>query len=51
MTLLREAVEKQRNYYIKRLINAGILIESNKRIEDYTLSQLKSIYKQIRKEL
>jgi hypothetical protein len=44
---LRQAVEKLRHYYIKKLINAGIYQASDVRLHSLTISELESIVKKI----
>jgi Fur-regulated basic protein A len=41
---LREAVEKKKQFYMKRLLEAGIYKESDLRLYQLTLSELKQIY-------
>jgi hypothetical protein len=47
MTYLREAVEKKRQYFIKLLIQAGVLQSTNPSIEKLTLSELEYLYKKL----
>jgi hypothetical protein len=42
---LREAVEKKKQIYMKRILEAGIYKESDLRLYQLTLSELKQIYK------
>jgi hypothetical protein len=41
---LREAVEKQKQIYMKRMLEAGIYKESDLRLYQLTLSELEQIY-------
>jgi hypothetical protein len=41
---LREAVEKKKQIYMKRILEAGIYKESDLRLYQLTLSELKQIY-------
>ncbi len=42
---LREAVEKKKQMYIQKLLNAGVYKVSDRQLYDLTLSELETIYK------
>ncbi|MFB9761574.1 MULTISPECIES: Fur-regulated basic protein FbpA [Bacillaceae] len=46
--LLRKAVERQKRFYIERLLEAGIYKKSNVHLYEMTLSDLKQVYQSYR---
>lgn len=48
MALFRKAVEKQREFFMKKLIQAGVFQKSD-RIHDLTLTELAKEYKNLQK--
>ncbi|WP_442598346.1 Fur-regulated basic protein FbpA [Neobacillus sp. D3-1R] len=45
---LRQAVEKAREYYIEKLIEAGVYKHSEQQLYELTLSEMKQLYKKYR---
>ncbi|WP_354669992.1 Fur-regulated basic protein FbpA [Paenibacillus sp. BSR1-1] len=41
----RDGIEKLRNFYIKRLLESGILQSTDPKLTSLTISELKGIYK------
>ncbi|EZP78920.1 hypothetical protein H839_03591 [Parageobacillus genomosp. 1] len=42
--LLREAIKKKKQFYMKRILEAGIYKKSDPRLYQLTLSELEQIY-------